>query len=260
MNLFLSPHYDDAIYSCGGTISSLTAAGEPVTVLTICAGMPPSDTLSPFAQQLHQRWGAADAAAVQAMVTLRRTEDEAALGIVAADGAYFDVPDCIYRQDKAGQRWLYADEQALFGTLHRGEEELIAEIGRKLADYVAQLAHRSDVNVFAPLAIGNHVDHQLVRRAAEYGLGAETLTYYQDYPYVLNREQIVPYERAADWKAHIIKLDDTAIMQKVAAVAAYASQISTFWQDRLELEREVRRFVRDCEDGERVWHFRPGGR
>ena len=50
-HLFLSPHYDDAVYSCGGTLASLTTAGENVTVLTVCAGSPPSDELSWFAEQ-----------------------------------------------------------------------------------------------------------------------------------------------------------------------------------------------------------------
>ena len=95
-HLFLSPHYDDAIYSCGGTIASLTAAGESVTILTICAGAPPSGQLSWFAEQLHERWGLADSQAVQEMIEIRRQEDRAALEIVAAEGHYFDVPDCIW--------------------------------------------------------------------------------------------------------------------------------------------------------------------
>jgi len=60
MHLFLSPHLDDAVYSCGGTIHQLTSQGTPVQILTFMAGDPPTplpDT--PITRDLHRRWDAA---------------------------------------------------------------------------------------------------------------------------------------------------------------------------------------------------------
>ncbi len=56
MHLFLSPHPDDAVLSCGGLIHQLTQKGEPVTILTVMAGDPP-DPLpdTPLVRELHQR-------------------------------------------------------------------------------------------------------------------------------------------------------------------------------------------------------------
>jgi len=55
--VFLSPHLDDAVLSCGGFIFELIQKGERVEICTICAGDPPPGELSPLAEMLHQRWG-----------------------------------------------------------------------------------------------------------------------------------------------------------------------------------------------------------
>jgi LmbE family N-acetylglucosaminyl deacetylase len=191
------------------------------------------------------------------MVDIRRQEDQAALKIVGVKSHYLDVPDCIYRRGGEQDRWLYASEEALFRKLNVVENKLISDITQKLVAYVKILsAHSKDiVRTVAPLAIGNHVDHQLVRSAAERAFGADTLTYYQDFPYVLKKEQILAYETSADWHSAITELDERAINCKVAAIAAYESQISTFWENRQVLEAEVKAAVRNWGNGELFWRF-----
>ncbi|WP_225208806.1 PIG-L family deacetylase, partial [Streptococcus pneumoniae] len=51
---FLSPHLDDAIFSCGDYISKLTSEGEIVLVITIFSGYPLSQQLQPSAKQFHK--------------------------------------------------------------------------------------------------------------------------------------------------------------------------------------------------------------
>ena len=53
--LFISPHMDDAVLSCGGYIGKLTAYGYPVMVLTLFCGSP-EGPLSPLAEALHAEW------------------------------------------------------------------------------------------------------------------------------------------------------------------------------------------------------------
>lgn len=52
--IFLSPHLDDAIFSCGDYISKLTSEGEIVLVITIFSGYPLSQQLQPSAKQFHK--------------------------------------------------------------------------------------------------------------------------------------------------------------------------------------------------------------
>ena len=46
--IFLAPHLDDVVLSCGGQIFLETEAGNSVLVVTIMAGDPPQRTLTTF--------------------------------------------------------------------------------------------------------------------------------------------------------------------------------------------------------------------
>src|SRR5512138_416649 len=92
--VYLSPHFDDAVLSCGGLISDQLKSGLAVEVWTVCAGSPdPGLPLSTFAQGLHNRWGTGLEA-----VAARRVEDEAAIHRLGACSRYWNLPDCIYRR------------------------------------------------------------------------------------------------------------------------------------------------------------------
>ena len=57
--LYISPHFDDAVFSCGSQIYDRIQRGERVVVVTVCAAPPPAlSELSPFAAGLHARWSA----------------------------------------------------------------------------------------------------------------------------------------------------------------------------------------------------------
>ncbi len=58
-HIFLSPHFNDVVYSCGGTLGVQVSSGLHPLVITVFGGPPPANTpLSPFAQQVHGQWGA----------------------------------------------------------------------------------------------------------------------------------------------------------------------------------------------------------
>src|SRR4030042_1789814 len=56
VRVFLSPHLDDAVLSCGGLIARQVATNDVVTVLTVSAGEPGRLPLSALAQSRHARW------------------------------------------------------------------------------------------------------------------------------------------------------------------------------------------------------------
>ena len=55
--IYLSPHFDDIAYSCGGLVWEQVNSGQMVSIWTICAAYPPPGPLSSFASILHERWG-----------------------------------------------------------------------------------------------------------------------------------------------------------------------------------------------------------
>lgn len=238
--IYLSPHLDDAALSCGGEIVLQTRAGGRVWVVTVFAGDPPGP-LSPFAQVMHQVWGLGDDAPAA-----RRAEDLAALALLGAVALHWDLPDCIYRCDAAGAP-LYADPGALWGAIHPADEALVEPLARRIAALPA-----ADV-LYAPLGAGNHVDHRLLRRAAE--ASGRALVFYEEYPYA---EDPAAVEAAVgpELSAELVLLDEEALAARSAAVACYRSQISSFWRDVAEMDERLRAYALRVGDGrpaERRW-------
>jgi LmbE family N-acetylglucosaminyl deacetylase len=211
-------------------------AGERVLVVTVFAAHPtPGSPLSSFAQELHTRWDyLADA------VTRRQKEDLAALALLRAETVHWPYSDCIYRRTSDGG-FLYASEEALWGDVHPVDKGLVAELGTRLA----ALPLMQDSAVYAPLGVGQHVDHKIVCRAAK-GSG-HALAYYEDFPYA--EDPCV--EQAAlmngRYRTELILLSEEALEAKIAAIACYRSQLSTFWTNAAEMEAAVRAFA------ERYW-------
>jgi len=215
--LYLSPHFDDEVISCGAQIYDRATRGEQVAVLTICAAPPPAE-LSPFAAGLHERWralGDFDRAA----------EDRQALAQVKARPIHWALPDCIYRRAQAGE-WLYASEAAIFGKVSPQEAPLVTELAARFES----LDLTPEAVAFIPRAIGNHVDHQLVRAAGEKWVGAHgrPVRYYADYPYA---------EAVSGGDA--VPLSQAGRRQKIEALRAYRSQWPSFWPDEATMVTKV---------------------
>ncbi|MGD8604505.1 MAG: PIG-L family deacetylase [Anaerolineales bacterium] len=225
-HVYLSPHLDDAVFSCGGLIARQVADGDFVTVVTVCAGNPPAGVLSPFARSLHERWGET--------ITDRRIEDRMACGRLGASVHHLDIPDAIYRLGPEDE-FLYASEEAIFGPLHPSEMGLVEHLTTVLLEVIPD-----EASVYSPQAIGGHVDHRLVRRAAVH-LG-RSLSYYYDLPYAARQGQLPADLPLVSGKRVKIQLSENEIEEWTAATAAYRSQLSTFWPSESAIYEELSRF------------------
>ena len=248
--IYLSPHLDDAVLSCGGRIYLETActelaevaASHPVLIVTQMAGEPAPDLqLSAFAQELHQRWELP-----QDTVRVRRAEDAAACQILGADYFHWDIPDCVYRIDPATGEPCYPTWESIITTQHSADEATLAYLTQQLS----QLPPADEIVV--PLTAGQHVDHRLVRQAAEQAFGADHLLYYEDYPYAA-QEGAVDAVLTPDLQPTQILLPETAVRAKIEAIWAYASQRSSFFDDFADLERKIEAYTAKV-GGERYWH------
>ena len=248
-HIFISPHFDDGILSCGGTLNQL-AAGHAVTVMTMMGGLFAGalpDT--PILADLHQRWQAGS----NPLLT-RRLEDMRALRSIGASHLHIPVADCVYRvvDDMA----LYPTEESLFGDVHPKDDApaFLSQVSIPCAD--------APVTVYIPLAVGHHVDHQIVR---DWGLlllsnkpEQVSIRFYAEYPY-LNADKAID---AALTELGISLVADNAILSeqdiraKVKAIACYKSQISTFWESPEAMEADVRQSSTHPQSGayvERFW-------
>ena len=100
--------------------------------------------------------------------------------MIAADHRWLQFPDAIQRHRR------YASLVGLTAPIGRREAPLRAQV----ANEVARIGRRwPAATLYFPLAVGNHVDHQIVSAAGFDLLGANSrrrrgLTFYEDTPYV----------------------------------------------------------------------------
>jgi len=232
VHLFLSPHLDDAVFSCGGTIRHLTnSKNAQVVVMTVMAGDPP-DPLpdSPLIRELHARWEAGEHPA-----QARREEDIAAMKLLGAEYIHLMIPDCVYRTAEGKVLYPHGDED-IFGNVHQDDPAI------KAMDMLALPYELTETVFYAPLGLGHHVDHLLVRdwilRLTNYKATAGVY-FYEDYPYA---EDAVAVQRGMNEFPHELEaapqtLTEEDFEQKLNAAACYRSQISTFWQNLDEMRQ-----------------------
>ncbi len=182
----LSPHLDDAALSCGA-VMMYAASRTSVTVITLFteAGQPPH-TFS--ARQYLKQVGARSA---QALYRRRRAEDRAALEPIGVACIHAGLPEALFRRRPQRRRWAVCarllPELAHIYPVYRRHITAgriappDADTLNNVCDVIARMTSSRPSVVLAPLAVGAHVDHVLVRTAAECS-GARVI-YYSDFPY-----------------------------------------------------------------------------
>ena len=169
MFVFLSPHFDDAIGSCGGVIRRLVAAGHPVKIITVMT-----------------RWSGAKLSHMF-YAWHRYGENRRACHTIGAEFLNAPFLDGYYRRDASGRR-IYKKKSTLFDNENR-EPKLVARI----RDYIIQNTADGDILV-APAGLGNHIDHRLVRAATE-DTGRKVI-FYEEFYYDKARGARMPgYEK-----------------------------------------------------------------
>ncbi|MCX7756275.1 MAG: PIG-L family deacetylase [Anaerolineales bacterium] len=227
--IYISPHFDDAVLSCGGLIWEQTHSGIPVEIWTIMAGDPPIGAESALAQQLHASWQTANA---QETVTLRRGEDQNSARRVGASIHHFPFPDSIYRRSQTGT--LYYPE-GIFVPPNPREGALVQEIAEQVAARLRQYD-----TIVCPLAIGGHVDHVLTRKAIEQ-LG-RPLWYYADVPYVFwHADSLAPMTEGMTGKTFFISAQGLAGWQD--SIEAHASQITSLFADVADMRQKIKEYA-----------------
>jgi len=245
--VFLSPHPDDAMLSCGGTIYQLAQGGQRPLVITIFGGDRAAEApLSDFARALHTRWQLGDDAPAA-----RRDEDRAACDRLGAMLIHLPFADAVYRLDPVTRQPLYDSEEAIFGEVR--EPGLIDLVAAALRSKLQPIG-LSAVQLFVPLSAGHHVDHQIARAAAE-RLNVDRI-YYEDYPYAERVDRLAHVWGQDRWTSELIELSEAALQARIEAFLQHRSQISTFYRDAEEVAQRLRAYAGSIGSGrpaERYW-------
>lgn len=238
--IVLAPHLDDAALSCGALMTHAVRYTS-VTVVTFFteAGKAPY-TLS--ARRYLHLVGERDA---EELYRRRRAEDRAALEPLGITCVHSGLTEALFRQrsDKPSRSRLarllpeLTHTYPVYRTHITSGRIAAADAGTLLEarHIVERAAGPGRALVLAPLAVGDHVDHVLVRTAAE-SSGAHVV-YYSDFPY--NQR-----EPAHDAFIHRNGLVETVWSEpaeaKAELIRTYGSQIqSLFRGERIPLVPEV---------------------
>jgi LmbE family N-acetylglucosaminyl deacetylase len=227
--VILSPHLDDAALSCGA-VMIYAARRTPVTVITLFteAGQPPH-TFS--ARRYLRQVGAQDA---QSLYRQRRAEDRAALERIGVTCVHAGLPEALFRRRPQRRRapWdrllpEFAHTYPVYRRHITAGRIASADTGtlREVSGIVARAAGSGPGVVLAPLAVGAHVDHVLVRTAAEHS-GAPVI-YYSDFPY--NRQHS-PDGAFLQRNALVETRWSLLVEEKAGLVRAYESQVRALFK------------------------------
>jgi len=239
--IYLSPHFDDVAFSCGGLVWEQVQSGEEVSILTVCAGEPPAGPISPYAQSLLDRWETG-----QDAVSVRSAENLRSCHILGATAINLTISDVIYRHSPLDGSPICESDADLTAGLRPDEIQLIDNLRDDLEKNIPM-----DSEIVSPLALGGHVDHRLVRAAVE-ELG-RSVWYYADFPYLIDLDES-PQELEKELNHKLFPISERGLEIWMASIAAHSSQISTFWAGTDQMREAVRTYWEPFQ-GLRIWNF-----
>ena len=140
LHIFLSPHLDDAVASCGGTIAKLVYEREDVLVVSVYTRNP---DIKSIPKKFHKF----------AIYDQRKKEDQAALDRLSADYKWLDIEERAYRTPL-----LKKPTDVFKINLKEGLKQFlyILEIQAELEKLIEE---HTKFKIYAPMGIGNHFDH-----------------------------------------------------------------------------------------------------
>ncbi len=197
-----SPHLDDAVFSAGATLCRAARRGWRVVVATIFTGNVAQPTGFALACQLDK-----GLAADVDYMALRRAEDKRACARLGAEALHLPLLEAPHRG--------YHSAPALFADVIPNDGAR-TNVLAAIADLLADL--RPDI-LLAPLGIGGHVDHLIVRDAVTALSNPPTTMLWEDWPY-LDRADLPPRDQAL-----VVPANAAARAAKLSACAAYATQL-----------------------------------
>ncbi|HSM14659.1 MAG TPA: PIG-L family deacetylase [Thermoanaerobaculia bacterium] len=239
--IVVSPHLDDAVLSCGGRLAATSESGGRARVVTLFAGDDPVDPVNPLANELRRIWELEPGEVMAA----RRAEDLEACRRLGVEADQRTLLEALYRTNSAGAP-LYPTLRSLYGSLSPQDAASVERIAVELRELPPTGL------LLAPLGVGGHVDHLVVRHAAE--ASGREVAFYEEFPYSEWKWFAVARAlgRKRDWRPESMPLTAELLERKREAILAYRSQVPAMFRAEGRLGKQLRRHARRA-GGERIW-------
>ena len=161
--IYVSPHLDDAVYSCAGQMALARKRGARILVVTLFGNGSDEDS----------------GGGVFGNYAERKREEQRAAEVLDHDYLFLNAPDALSRKVPAGDLLRYA-----LAFMRLPERPFRRELRAVLEAMAARLLS-AEGRLYVPLAIGEHPDH---REAYEIGRALHArdpvrVLFYEDVPY-----------------------------------------------------------------------------
>lgn len=212
--IILSPHLDDAVVSMGSFLSYMESFSVPIQVVSVFtkgANVTHSISEKLISQGKHK--------SVEEYFEERISEDKKVLSQLRnVESTHLNFIDCVWRADEDGN--IFYTERYL-GEIHKKDLKTTEMVIREL-----QKLEIEDSLIFAPIAHGKHVDHQIVRNAATEVF--PEVIYYSDFPYSVLYEQEYEFIKKHNLKSEVLHTNNYE--KKRELIMGYKSQYGSLFK------------------------------
>jgi LmbE family N-acetylglucosaminyl deacetylase len=225
---FFSPHLDDGVLSCGNLIGYLSGKTNVtvVTVFTKASEKPYSFSARRFLMHCNET-------NASVLFQKRRYEDKAATKKLGAACEHLGCVDGTWRRHKRISafrkrisKWLpevlyqYPTfVHIMLGVITKEDKAFIKELQVSLRKHVP-----SNAVIFAPLAVGGHVDHVVIREVFS---GFDGTIFWSDFPYNLKSVG----KKSFISRKKLKKQTFITRNKKESAIRLYTSQLPSLFPD-----------------------------
>lgn len=231
---FISPHFDDAVFSAGSLISYLSTKTKVAVVNVFTKSGEKPYTLS--AKVYLKQCSYSDA---NELFINRETEDALVLNRLGGKVINLGFVDALWRRKPpagilsqtfrniAELQVIYPTYRfhILKGKVAKQDDETIVQIQKKLSETIDPATSV----IFCPFGIGNHIDHVITRIACEKQF--PQVIYWSDFPYNLHT------------KVDIHSFDtfqfDRNLNEKKELIQGYVSQYDAMFRQGLQLQPDI---------------------
>jgi len=229
--IYVSPHLDDAVFSCAAHIQSQREQRKRVLVVSIftaghTASALPKASLEPFLN-----------------VDARREEDREAMRALGVDYYHMGLPEALIRHG-GGRPWLWGPLEVAWiwaAGLVRSEREVQDQLAEQLRGLILKT---QCPKLIGPAAIGMHPDHLVVYRAcAQVAEQVPQMWHYYDFPYCTHTALTWVRRMALDMKGPLRDVEPELPPDRVESrkrlMGIYGSQVKACFGSTERLEAAV---------------------
>lgn len=211
---FISPHLDDAILSAGALIYELkdTSKVAIISVFTKASNKNNKASLE-FTRSCQYR----DA---RELFSSRRRDDKILCQFLKIGCYHLGFVDALWRENFNSLKQVFRKRL----NNNKNEQNLEKAIIKKLKKIIK---NKEKSLIFSPLALGNHIDHIIVKRICEKNFA--DVIFWEDYPYNLKKQVSKDFIKKNKFSFFEFKKN---LFIKEKLISFYKSQISLLFGDK----------------------------